>query len=129
MDEEKTIELNINLDRPVIITILLTIILVESVYLFYGGFSSPETESEPEINFNMPDEEPETVDELLYHFEVIGFKNVIEWDVQYWSGKHLELEYIDALKLAKESPFVGYNKGFVAFIILNEGNLMIWMKD
>lgn len=129
MDEERTIELNINLDRPIIITILLTVILVESVYIFYGGFSSPEKGSEPVGSFNMPGEEPETVDELLFHLEVIGCKNVIEWDTKFWSGKHLEIEYVDALQLAKESPFVGYNRGFVAFIILNEGNLQIWMKD
>ena len=129
MDQEKTIELNINLDRPIVIAILLAIILLESVFIFYGGDFSTEREVASPVISDRNFEEPESVDELLFDLEVIGCKNVIEWGTQFWSGKHLEIEYVDALQLAKESPFVGYNREFVAFIILNEGNLEIWMEN
>jgi len=129
LDQEKIIELNINLDRPIVIAILLAIILLESVFIFYGGDFSTEREVASPVIFDREFEEPESVDELLFDLEVIGCKNVIEWDTQFWSGKHLEIEYVDALQLAKESPFVGYNRGFVAFIIASEGKFMIWMKN
>lgn len=128
LDEEKTIEVNINLDRPVVIAVLLAIILVETVYIFYGGVIPEKREVAREGDSDVTFEEPETVDELLFHLEVVGCRNIIEWDMRNWSGKHLEIEYADALQLAKESPFVGYSREFIAFIIASEGSFMIWMK-
>lgn len=128
LDEEKTIEVNINLDRPVVIAVLLAIILVEAVYIFYGGVIPEKREVVREGDSDVTFEEPETVDELLFHLEVVGCRNIIEWEMKNWSGKHLEIEYVDALQLAKESPFVGYSREFIAFIIVSEGNFMIWMK-
>jgi hypothetical protein len=128
LDEEKTIELNINLDRPVVIAVLLAIILVETVYIFYGGVIPEKRETTRGDNGDVTFEEPETVDELLFHLEVVGCRNVIEWDMENWAGRHLEIEYADALQWAKESPFVGYSREFIAFIIVSEGKLMIWMK-
>ena len=128
MDQEKIIELNVNFDRPIIIIILLVIILIESVFIYYGRSFSTEVDSvNPDI-FDRNFEEPESLDELIFDLNVIGCKNVIEWGNDYWSGKHLMLEYIDAIQLAKESPFVGYNRGFIAFIIFTEGEFQIWMK-
>jgi hypothetical protein len=128
LDQEKIIELNINLDKPIILAFLLVIILLESVFIFYGGDFSTEKEVASPVIFNRTFEEPESVDELLFDLDIIGCKNVIEWDTEYWSGYHLELEYADAIQLAKESPFVGYNRGFIAFIIFREGRFQIWMK-
>lgn len=128
MDEEKIIELNINLDRPVVIAVLLAIILIETIYIFYGGVIPEKLETPRETDSDVTFEEPETVDELLFHLEAVGCRNVIEWDMKNWAGKHLEVDYADALQLAKESPFVGYSREFIAFIIASEGKFMIWMK-
>jgi hypothetical protein len=128
LDEEKIIEIKINVDRPIVISVLLVFILVETVFIFYGGVIPQKIEDarawDPDLTF----EEPETVDELLFHLDVVGCNNLIEWDTKNWIGKHLDLEYVDALELAKESPFVGYNREFIAFIIVREGELMIWMN-
>lgn len=110
------------------IAILLAIILLESVFIFYGGDFSTERGVASPVIIDRTFEEPESVDELLFDLNIIGCKNIIEWGTEYWSGYHLELEYADALQLAKESPFVGYNQGFIAFIIASEGKFMIWMK-
>ena len=128
MDQEKNIELNINLDRPIIIAFLLVIILLESVFIFYRWDFSTEKEVASPVIFDRTFEEPESVDELLSDLDIIGCKNIIEWGTEYWHGYHLELEYEDAIQLAKESPFVGYNRGFIAFIIFREGRFQIWMK-
>jgi len=129
LDQEKIIELDINIDRPIVIAVLLAIILLESVFIFYGGDFSTESGVASPVISDRNFEEPESVDELLFDLEVLGCNNVIEWGTQFWSGRHLEIEYVDALQLAKESPFVGYNRGFVAFIVASEGKLMIWMKN
>jgi hypothetical protein len=110
------------------IAILLAIILIESVFIYYGGSFSTEGDGVSPVIFDRNFEEPESIDELIFDLNVIGCKNVIEWGNDYWSGTHLVLEYTDAIQLAKESPFVGYNRGFIAFIIFTEGKFQIWMK-
>jgi hypothetical protein len=128
LDQEKIIELNINLDRPIMIAFLLVIILLESVFIFYGGDFSTEKEVASPVIFDRKFGEPESVDELLFDLDIIGCNNILEWGTEYWSGYHLELEYAEAIQLAKESPFVGYTREFIAFIIFREGKFQIWMK-
>ena len=128
MEQEKIIEINLNLDRPIMIALLLSIILIESVFIFYGGNFPTKGGVEIPVIFDRNFEEPESVDELLFDLDIIGCKNVIEWGNEYWSGKHLDIEYADAIQLAKKSPFVGYNRGFISFIIFSEGEFKMWIK-
>lgn len=140
-EEEKIIELNITLDKPYVIVILLVIILFEAGYIGYLQFfqgdvvkntntelEEPENEIElnttKEILFNFS--EPETFDELKAGLIAMGVEKIIDLDVQDWQGKHFEANYTAALNLAKEAAFVCVNENVVAFMMYLDGELLIW---
>lgn len=143
-EEEKIIEINITLDKPYIMVILLVIILIEAGYIGYLQFfqssvvdnsnldlEEPKNEVElnttTEISFNFT--EPETFDELKAGLIAVGVENIIDLDVQDWQGKHLEANYTVALNLAKEAAFVCVNENVVAFMIYLDGELLIWFPS
>lgn len=140
-EEEKIIELNITLDKPYVIVILLVIILFEAGYIGYLQFfqgdvvkntnyelEEPENEIElnttKEILFNFS--EPETFDELKAGLIAMGVEKIIDLDVKDWQGKHFEANYTAALNLAKEAAFVCVNENVVAFMMYLDGELLIW---
>ena len=143
-EEEKIIEINITLDRPYVIVILLVIMLLEAGYIGYLQFfqgsvanntnldlEEPENEVEldttKEISFNFT--EPETFDELKAGLIAVGVENIIDIDVQDWQGKHLEANYTAALNLAKEAAFVCVNENVLAFMMYLDGELLIWFPS
>ena len=143
-EEEKIIEINITLDKPYIIVILLVIILFEAGYIgylhFFQGSGAENTgidleEQENEIELNATKEisfnftEPETFDELKAGLIAVGVEKIIYLDIKDLGGKHLEANYTTALKLAKEAAFVCVNENIVAFMIYLDGELLLWFPS
>jgi hypothetical protein len=143
-EEDKIIEINITLDKPYIIVILLVIILLEAGYIGYFQFfqdggakninpelGEPENEIEldttKEISFNFT--EPKTFDELKAGLIAVGVEKIINLDIKDWTGKHLEANYTAALKLAKEAAFVCVNENIVAFMIYLDGEFYLWFPS
>jgi len=140
-EEEKIIEINITLDKPYMIVLLLIVILFEAGYIGYLHFfqgsgannTGPDLEPENKINttkdvsFNFT--EPETFDELEADLIAVGVEKIIEIEVQDMRGKHLEVNYSDALKLARESAFVCVNENLVAFMMFYDGEVLIWFPS
>ena len=142
-EEERTIEINIALDKPLVIALLIVIVVLETSYIGYLHFSpkseargsSPVLEEpktideakeagEPSFDFD----EPKTFDELKADLIAVGCEHIIEdWD--YWKGRVLEANYTEALKSAKKAAFVGVNEGIEAFIFFLEGELHIWFMS
>ena len=138
--EERTIDINIALDKPLVIALLIAIIVLETSYIGYlhffpksesgkssAAFEEPKTTDElkeagnPSFDFD----EPKTFDELKADLIAIGCEYIIE-DWNYWAGKILEVNYTEALKLAKKAAFVGVNKEMEAFIIFLDGEFYLW---
>ena len=140
-EEEKIIEINIILEKPYVIVLLLIVILFEAGYIaymhFFQGSGAKNTghDLEPEnindttidVSFNFT--EPETFDELKADLIAVGVEKIIEIEVQDIRGKHLEANYSDALKLARESVFVCLNENIVAFIMYLDGEVLIWFPS
>ncbi len=141
-EEEKIIEINITLDKPYVIVVLLIIVLFEAGYIGYLHFfqgsgarntgidlEGPENkiDTTKEISFNFT--EPETFDELRADLIEVGVKKIIDLEVEDLLGKHLEANYTTALKLAKESAFVCMNENIVAFVMCLDGELFIWFPS
>ena len=140
-EEEKIIEININLDKPYVIVLLLIVILFEAGYIGYLHFfrgsgakqTGPDLEPENKINttidvsFNFT--EPETFDELKADLIAVGVEKIIEIEVQDLRGKHLDANYSDALKLARESAFICVNENMVAFMMYYDGEVLIWIPS
>jgi len=143
-EEEKIIEINIILDKPYVLVILLVIILFEAGYIGYLHFfrgsgvkntgldlKEPEniieldTTKETSSNFT----EPETFDDLKADLIAVGVKKIIDLEIKDFRGKHLEANYTAALKLAKESAFVCVNENIVAFIMFLDGEILIWIPS
>ncbi len=141
VEEEKIIEINITLDKPYVIALLIIVILFEAGYIGYLHFfqgsgaknTGPDLEPEnivnvtKDVSFNYT--EPETFDELKADLIAVGVEKIIEIEVQDMRGKHLEVNYSDALKLARESAFLCVNKNIVAFMMYYEGEVLIWFPS
>ena len=140
-EEEKIIEINITLDKPYVIVLLLIVILFEAGYIGYLHFfpgsgaknTGPDLEPEnkidttKDVSFNFT--EPETFDELKADLIAVGVEKIIEIEVQDFRGKHLDANYSDALKLARESAFVCVNENMVAFMMYYNGEVLIWIPS
>jgi len=141
-EEEKIIEINITLDKPYVIVILLLIILFEAGYIGYlhffqgsgvknTGLDLEETENKidtiKDTSFNFT--EPETFDELKADLVAVGVMKIIDLEVKDWQGKHLEANYTSALKMAKDAAFVCVNENTVAFMMYHDGELLIWFPS
>jgi hypothetical protein len=141
-EEEKVIEINIALDKPYLIVFLLIVIVFEAGYIGYLRFfqsgeaentnldiEEPENEIDAikEISFNFS--EPETFDELKAGLLAIGVEKMIDLEVQDWHGKHLDANYTEALRLAKEASFVCVNEDIVAFMMYIDGEFLIWFPS
>jgi len=144
VEEEKIIEINIILDKPYVIVILLIIILFEAGYIgylhFFQGSGSNNTgidleEPEDELELDTTTEtssnftEPESFGELKADLIAMGVKKIIDLEVEEWRGKHLEANYTAALKLAAEAAFVCVNENIVAFMMYIDGELLIWFPS
>lgn len=144
-EEERTVEITINLDKPLVFIILLFIIILQSGYIGYLVFfqereasgspledneffqereASESASEDDEINFDL--EEPETSEELREDLVSVGCQHVIELDVDDMHGKHLEVSYSEVLRLAREAAFVGVNEGIMGFIVYLDGEYYIW---
>jgi len=143
-EEEKTIEININLDRPLLMGLLLVIIVIEAGYIGYLYLSPKGETQEPPINHNetettnateVPETppsnftEPETFEQLKSGLIAAGVKNIINLDPKDWQGKHLEVTYVEALELAKRAAFVGVDEEVVAFLIYVDKEFYIWFPS
>ncbi len=140
-EEEKIIEINITIDKPYVIVFLLIVILFEAGYIGYLHFfqgskannTGPDLEPENNINttidvsFNFT--EPETFDELKADLISVGVEKIIEIEVQDMRGRHLEANYTDALKMAREAAFVCVSENMVAFIMYYDGEVLIWIPS
>jgi len=143
-EEEKIIEINITLDKPYVIVILLIIVFLEAGYIgylyFFKGVGAKNTgldfrESENNIEPNTTIEistnftEPETFDELKADLIAVGVKNIVDIEVTDMGGRHLEANYTAALKTAQEAVFVCVNENIVAFMVYLDGELLIWFPS
>ncbi len=141
-EEEKIIEINIILDKPYVLVILLIIIFFEAGYIGYlhffrgsgaknTGLDLEETEIEIDTTVVVPFNftEPETFDELEADLIAVGVKKIIDLEVNELGGKHLVANYTAALKLATESAFVCVNENVVAFMMYFDGELFIWFPS
>lgn len=143
-EEEKTIEININLDKPLLMAFLLIIIIIEAGYIGYLHLSPKGEPQEPPFNHNetettnateVPETpssnftEPETFEELKAGLIAAGVKNIVKLDPKDWQGKHLEVSYIEALELAKKAAFVGVDEEVVAFLIYIDKEFYIWFPS
>jgi len=143
--EEKIIEINIQIDKPIVLLLLLVIIISQSVYIGYtylnpkkqtentGQIPSQQENKEPEspeippIAHNITNLEPaRTFEEMTAHLNASGCQNIIRWGLSNWNGKHLNANYTEALAMAGESPFVGVDEGILAFIFLKDGEAWIY---
>lgn len=144
-EEEKIIEINIQIDKPIIVLALLIIIVTQTIYIGYLRFypkkvmgevtDNAEHDNLQEIKTtNNTDsilnitslEKPKSFEEIKSHLIAVGCKNIILWDKEHWQGKHLEVTYTEALKLASISPFVGVDEDTFAFIFLKDGEIWIY---
>jgi hypothetical protein len=128
-EEERTVEITIHLDKPLVFVILLFIIILQSGYIGYLTFfpereASESASEDDEINFDL--EEPETFEELREDLLAVGCQHVVNLYVDDMRGKHLEVSYPDALKLAREAGFVGVNESIMGFIMYLDGEYYIW---
>ena len=149
MDEkERIVEIAIHLDKPLVFVILLFIIILQSGYIgyltffpereasekasedaeFFPGWEASKSASEDdETNFVL--EEPETFEELREDLLAVGCQHVVTLYVDDMYGKHLEVSYPDALKLARKAAFVGVNENILAFVMYLEGEYYIWFTS
>lgn len=131
-EEERTVEITIHLDKPLVFVILLFIIILQSGYIGYMTFFPEQEASESaleddEINFDL--KEPETSEELREDLLSVGCQHVVDLDVDDMHGKHLEVTYSEALRLAREAVFVGVNEGIMGFIMYLDGEYYIWFAS
>ena len=144
-EEERTVEITIHLDKPLVFVILLFIIILQSGYIGYLTFfpereastsasedseffpereASELTSEDDEIDFDL--EEPETFEKLREDLLTVGCQHVIDLDMDDMHGKHLEASYSEALRLARESAFVGVNENIMGFNMYLDGEYYIW---
>ena len=147
-EEERTVEIAIHLDKPLVFVILLFIIILQSGYIgyltffpnrgasessseddeFFPGWEASESSSEDdETNFDL--EEPEAFEELREDLLAVGCQHVVNIDVDDMHGKHLEVSYADALRLARKAAFVGVNENILAFVMYLEGEYYVWFTS
>jgi len=147
-EEERTIEVAINLDKPLVFVILILIIILQSGYIGYLTFFPEREANEPasednelfpereagesasegdEHNFDLG--EPETFEELREDLLAVGCQHVVNLDVDDMNGKHLDVSYPDVLELARNAAFVGVNENILAFVMYLEGEYYIWFTS
>ncbi len=141
---EKIIEINIQIDRPIIVLALLFIVVTQAIYIGYLQFYpkkltdqvtdnaeldnlEKQTTNSTNSIFNITSlEKPKSFEEIKSHLVAVGCKNIIPWDKEHWQGKHLEVTYVEALIFASKSPFVGVDEDTPAFIFLKDGEIWIY---
>lgn len=129
-EEEKVIEVNVDLGRPFVTLILIILVIAQAGYIGYitqGSRSSIENTDlveglEEEVS---EPEGPEWYVELKADIFEAGCDVIIEeWD--YWQGKHLDVGYEEMLEYAGKSKFVGIYRNMEAVYIFTNGTGYIW---